>query len=60
MVIIIGLIFDCIVVGALFLFLYYVGFGNWQFAVCGLWVTFWVSLAVATEISRNKADGNKK
>lgn len=54
MVIIIGLVFDCIVVGAPILFLYYVGFGNWQIAVCGLWLTFWVAFAVATEISRNK------
>lgn len=52
MVVIIGLACDCIVVGAPFVFLYYVGFGDWQNVVCGLYFTFWVSLAVATEISR--------
>lgn len=52
MVVIIGLVFECITVGAPFLFLYYAGFGDWQNVVCGLYFTFWVSLAIATEISR--------
>ena len=38
------------VVGVPCLFLVFAGIGGWQLIVCGLWFTFWVSLAVTVAI----------
>ena len=45
-VIILALAFICTIAGVPFLFLHYVGFGDWQIVVCGLWLTFWLSLVI--------------
>lgn len=49
-VIILILALTCVVVGVPSLIITYTGIGEWQFVVCILWFTFWLSLLVTVGV----------
>lgn len=50
----------CIVVGVPFLFLHFVGMGNWQIIVCILWILFWLSFVITVGMRRERNKESEK
>ena len=44
----------CITVGVPFLFLHFVGFGEWQIIVCILWLLFWLSFVITVGMRKER------